>query len=334
MIEVVGSPGRIDRYNNRLRDRLREQMVPIEEPKRLGWKGGGTETTVWYHPVCKLWTAFENRERRYLNFFGFGDPREQAGLSPVVEINPPKEGLDRRMAGAFGVDEEGTSYLLHRGKVGGARKGIGKSSFLSAQSDYLREVIDGDRRTPVIVVSPLGSEDLTNHIASFASQVRAYKEAEVRGATGSEGDRLGEGDFTPEFEGTKEISLRESVEAQCKHGTVVRNLREALVEAGVSPENDNLRDLFLRDNQGGVAAVYEVKTASDRQSIYSAIGQLVMYSSAQRETNQVLVLPDDLDPGLRTAIENRGFAVVLYEWEDGEATFRQPDRLLSISGLK
>lgn len=237
------------------------------------------------------------------------------------------------MAGTFGVDEEENPYLLHRGKVGGGREGIGKSSFLSTQSDYLREVIDGERRTPVIVVSPLDSEQLPNHIASFASQVRAYKEAEVRSASGSEGERFGEADFTPEFEGTKEISLRESVEAQCKHGTVVRNLRETLVEAGASPGNDNIRDLFLQDDQGSVAAVYEVKTASDRQSIYSAIGQLVIYSPVEQRTNQVLVLPDDLDLDLRTAIENRGFSVVLYDWEDGEATFRQPDRLLSISGL-
>jgi hypothetical protein len=238
------------------------------------------------------------------------------------------------MAGAFDVDEDGNAYLLHRGKVGGGREGIGKSSFLSTQGDYLREVIDGNRYTSVVVISPLGSERLPNHVASFASQVRAYKETAVIDTSGSDKgeEERDEDSFSPEFEGTKEFSLQESIEAQCSHGTVVRNLRENLQEIGAEPANDHLRDLFLRNKEGKIRAVYEVKTSSDRQSVYSAIGQLIMYSPVAQQPKQVLVLPNDLDPKLRVGIEKRGFTVVRYEWKKGEATFPRSDRLLPSSG--
>lgn len=64
MIEVVGSPQRIEQCKNLLRDRLRRQMVHLEEPQRLGWKGGGTESRVWYHPDSELWEVFESRLQR------------------------------------------------------------------------------------------------------------------------------------------------------------------------------------------------------------------------------------------------------------------------------
>ena len=67
--------------------------------------------------------------------------RADAGksLQITVEVNPPLEGLDRKMGGA--VTREASSvrhYLVHRGRIGGGQKGIGAELFCAASAGACR----------------------------------------------------------------------------------------------------------------------------------------------------------------------------------------------------
>ena len=102
--------------------------------RKVGWHGGGGEFAIYWRPSEHLW-FLEDKDReesRYWFCFGTEDPTNADNLTIVVEINPTKQGINRRNAGMFVRDPNGRIYLAHSGKVGGGRKGIGRSTFLAA----------------------------------------------------------------------------------------------------------------------------------------------------------------------------------------------------------
>ena len=71
----------------------------------------------------------EKPRHRFSNLFGVGSPAEQQLLQITVEINPPHEGENQRVAGLFAQDQDHHLYLAHSGRVGGGRPGIGLKEF-------------------------------------------------------------------------------------------------------------------------------------------------------------------------------------------------------------
>jgi hypothetical protein len=67
---------------------------------------------------------------RFWNAFGT-ELKETGSQSIVVEVNPPLRRLDGRASGLFAKNSAGFTYLLHRGRVGGGAKGVGKNAFLN-----------------------------------------------------------------------------------------------------------------------------------------------------------------------------------------------------------
>jgi len=319
-ITIIESEAQIAELQSRFEARLRQEMDDIGT-FRVGWQGGSEEFSGFYDPDTDLWAVFHRdmRETAYWNAFGWGDPRDESGGAPiVVEINPPHQGIYRRTAGAFGIDEAEDAYLLHRGNVSGG-KGISKTTLLRHRARNLQPVMDGDQTSPVIVVSRLDSEHLLRNIANFLSEVEAFKDAAEgkRAPDSAEGDGLPERDtFTPEFEGQASWTpTREQVDMQCDHGTVVRILRERLSDMGVRAVNDALRDLYVPGEEGGIDVLFEAKTSADRQSIYTAVGQLTLYAPPDESLQRVAVLPSDVRPNMVESLQERGVEVLTYTWE-------------------
>src|SRR5258706_8626207 len=100
--------------------------------RRVGYKGGSIPADLLWHMDLGIWVLLrpESIKNRYWCAFGVDDPYPASLLSITCEINPPKEGIDRRCAGLFVRDESGEVFLAHSGKVGGGRAGIGKGAFL------------------------------------------------------------------------------------------------------------------------------------------------------------------------------------------------------------
>src|SRR5437879_1975153 len=114
---------------------LRKRMTRDCErfQRALGWQGGYQEQTVYWNQREEIWSVFDPQMamNRCWCAFGTDDPSKHKSLNIIMECNPPHEGVDRRCGGAF-LTQNRHVFLARSGKIGGGRKGIGKSAFVSA----------------------------------------------------------------------------------------------------------------------------------------------------------------------------------------------------------
>jgi hypothetical protein len=74
-------------------------------------------------------------------------------------------------------------------------------------------------------------------------------------------------------------------------------------------------------SESRIAAIYEVKTDCDTQSIYTAIGQL-MFHGVHDTISKTLVLPSENDDKhRRVTLKNLRIALLEYEIRNGEVIF-------------
>lgn len=95
-------------------------------------------------------------------------------MSITCEINPPKNGLNRRVGGAFASDSVGRLWLLHRGNFNA--RGRVPSLFTRAHFRWQwQDVQDGHRTSQVLAIGALGSQDLIRRIRDFVHEVSRFK---------------------------------------------------------------------------------------------------------------------------------------------------------------
>jgi len=140
---------------------------------QLGFQGGGLEAKGHVLPDLNLWVAISELERRYWNALGLGDPTKD-DRSIVVEINPPKSGLDRRVSGLFLQDSAGNIHMAHRGRVGGGRKGIGMTAFKDWYPEPFTTVDDRGDTASVILIGAIQADDFLERLASFTQRVADF----------------------------------------------------------------------------------------------------------------------------------------------------------------
>lgn len=140
-------------------------------PKEVSWSGS---LGIW-------WTTYsvENRahEKRFENAFGVEEPKWETryGHSIPCVIDVPFEGINRRIGGAYAVDDETNLYLLHRGRIGGGRMGIGKALFDENYRGERVRVQDGDMTLEMALVGELGTERFPYQVACFVNEVQRIK---------------------------------------------------------------------------------------------------------------------------------------------------------------
>jgi hypothetical protein len=109
------------------------------------------------------------------------DPNSNSSVDITCEINPPKEGIDRRCGGIFLKDMASGFFLAHSGKVGGGRKGIGKASFLAVYSGSPETIQWPDGVTSeVVVVGKIDSKAFLDNLADYVRAVEAFKASVTR----------------------------------------------------------------------------------------------------------------------------------------------------------
>jgi hypothetical protein len=278
--------------------------------------------------------AFGEEENRYWTAYGFGVPGPRFTASIITEINPPREGIERRIAGAFATDSTGAIYLLHRGKIGGGRKGISKSDFLPfyrRAGGVLERVLDGNRISYMIVIGALSDEKLPAHIAAFVHTVASFKTLVASGLEPKrdiETQSRSELSFSPEFEGQKQYVAKERVTADCTHGTIVNSLRRLLAEDGHQTVNDQHRDLLIVDSDGRHRVLFEVKPSTQLSLIYQAVGQLFFHTVEQQDVRRVAVLPRGAPPGVCARLETLGIDLLCFEWEGQTLRFEGVEKFV------
>lgn len=260
-----------------------KQSLTSQGTRNVGFPGGNLDIKVYANRSGELWAAFGRADGRaipsYWNAFGVFNP-EAGSQSITVEINVARESNSAQVAGFFAEDTEtGEIFLMHSGKIGGGKEGIGRSAFLVWSKSTLFEVAGSNAARPGIAIANLHRDDVAERIWRFVRLVSAFKEA-TSNDDGLSSELAERGQrYSQEFSGLKKGSRKTKIEYLTYHGDVV----EALYQERVARKSDDesvanslLVDLYVSKG-GRWTEVFEVKTSDSRQLIYTAIGQLITH---------------------------------------------------------
>lgn len=302
------------------------------EDRMIVWRGGSRRREIahngriWFTPV-RLHKG--QKTPRFWNAFGLYHPRSTQNLLITVEVNIPLQTNSKRVAGFFARDDEtGMLYVLHDGSIGGGRPGIGREAFLqwSGAQPVAVQTSTGFRHG--IIVTALGRRRVGPNLERFVQTVAAFKIAASSGDTGQLPARGAKtySDYFREFSGTKRGKRIAEFEYASRHGEVVHALQEWRKNHNLADSTherivkDANIDLGVEDKSGQLVELYEVKTNADRQTLYTAIGQLIVHGgfSMRKTTQLILVIPHSasIPSDVDRAIRQLGIRVLRFEIND------------------
>jgi len=319
MLEYLSSDDDKDRAQKQLVKALRAAL-PAGGKHMVGFPGPGKtrEHNIRSWGKNSLYYAYsepddDDTTPRHWNSFGIFRP-ERRVQDIVVEVNIAVEDNSGNVRGFFARDTEtGKISLMHTGGVGGGRKGIGKTNFLASLSEKPVPVRYGKKARSGLQIAALDDPRLAALIWRYVEKVDAFKRAMTSGdslATVPDQDS-----YFPEFWGKKRGQRGKTIDYESYHGLIVDELkhqRAARRKPGETMDKDKLIDLFVR-RDGKVTEVYEVKTSAQRQSLYTAIGQLMTHGWGS-DIERTLIVPegDDLTADCRTALKRLGIGLRRY----------------------
>lgn len=170
--------GAQERLLRRIRLELRTEIQDV----LVGYQGGYVKipkvlanNRIWFaDQILK-----DESVPRYWNAFGVSPLVLRYSNHITVEVNPAMRGVNRRVAGLFAVDDETDhTVLLHRGRVGGGKKGIGKKEFVDWYEGTQVEFFDPSRddgEESAIFVADLDSADFLIELEEFVDAVQRFK---------------------------------------------------------------------------------------------------------------------------------------------------------------
>ena len=269
---------------------------------------------------------------RRLNWFGLMSDEGGSSVEISVEINTPYKGQNSKVGGFFGRDNDsGQIYLFHSARIGGGTKGVSKEPFLTWTGHRLVEVFDasGKARQGVLVM-PIEGRGAARPAVRYVDSIADFKRAVREGKTSTKAflarqSRLRA--FYGESHGRRQGRRSSKLDYVSRHGEVVQALHDwrqaAGLRAGQHLFNDVLVDLGVATGYDQLIEVYEVKTSADRQSVYTAIGQLFVHGNTPN-CKRVMVLPgkDNFDPSLAKALQRNSIDLMLYDLTETAAVIR------------
>ncbi|MEI7637529.1 MAG: hypothetical protein WCJ37_09510 [Syntrophus sp. (in: bacteria)] len=296
----------------------------------LGHQGASDRVRVWWSDELGLWFfPGKGEENRYWNAFGTARPKTDAALSITCEINFPKEGTDRRIGGVFAADGKGRTFVVHRGKLGGGRKGIGKALFERQYRGVWVDMEDGEEDTSVAVVGLLHSPRFARQLSQFVNKIDKIKDMAAPPSAQME---MGFDDLRlrEELLGMRHCELLRDMASECDQGLVIRDLAAALKELRWKCGNDGLRDLMAVDKEGDAAALFQVKTNNLSKSVQEGATQLLVNSlHFPRPPRLILTLPEPLDAAMTAKLRRLHIETMIYAWRENKAVFPGLDKLLA-----
>ena len=145
----------------------------------IRYKGGGSKPYPINHNGVVWFCSHLKLEGRFWNAFGLY-PDENGQNNITVEINPPHVGINLGQGqGMFAYDQESSLFLLHGGRIGGGRQGIGKNAFLKwyLQYDHMTDVEVGEGKSKKgILVGNISDEgSFLDDLTAFIKNVWVFK---------------------------------------------------------------------------------------------------------------------------------------------------------------
>lgn len=196
MYVAIQEPKKIEAAQERLITCLNKALPARPETFTIGHQGGNFDVhdlrsngIIWFaHHVDR-----SSNVKRNWNAFGIANQLDLKGSNKIVtEANVALDGKSQRVAGLFVEDDQtGNVLLLHSGKVGGGKKGIGKTAFLSwYKGPEASFIYAAKRNNPehALIVADLDAEDIAKQIGEFVTEVSRFKSREFEERTRSLSD--------------------------------------------------------------------------------------------------------------------------------------------------
>jgi hypothetical protein len=264
---------------------------------------------------------------RYWNAFGIGKPGTSGVLSIALEINFPWSGIDRKTGGAFAEDHRGNVFVIHRGKIGGGKKGVGKSLFEQNYRGVWTLMEDGDAVSQAAVVGHLQSERFALQVAQFVKKVEMMKAAAAKSVQ-TEMD-FAEIGFREDLVGSETPLPEDEICAACDHDLVVSALAAHLRRLKIKIGNDTENELFAVDpDENRISHIFEVVTDTKEKSIMAAVGQLLVqtFAAAVRPV-PILVLPSETIHHYERELQRMKMVVIGFLWQKEKVTFPKLEKM-------
>lgn len=176
MLVLLVEKSEIASAQHQLQEQLSAQLPQRDGTYIIGYQGGNIEVSD-LHADNRIWFLSSKSGERYWNAFGLADRLNiSTSNSITVEINSPFSGENGRVAGLFARGDDGALYLLHRGKIGGGKQGVGKQAFLDWSKFELTSVqLPSGGSIEAILIGKLDSQSLSSDIAKFVYAVANFK---------------------------------------------------------------------------------------------------------------------------------------------------------------
>ena len=306
----MGEARRIERAIRHLQSALKGVAA---RGVRLTWRGGELRTTIHWARDDAFWWAFEPRRAREALLLGHAPDPPTKRESITCEINLPRAGADRKVAGIIAADDSGALYLAHSGRMGGARPGQRKSGFRDFLADGVWRPItwpDGEE-TDALIIAPLDSPRLTRLLGQFVDAVRRFKAGD------------------PPLARTSlcvEPALSDSARVACDRRLVDGSLHEELAKRGLFGGAHDLFSLRGERPQPLFALVADGRP----DELAMAVGSLSLASArGGADVRPILVAPATLDERDGAALDSLPFACVRFRWRGARAVFDGLDDALA-----
>ena len=326
MLNVVEDEKLIARYARLFTKSFR----PFADEKirvKLGHQGANFDARVTWSKKLNLWFYAQTIQGvRYWNAFGRGKPAASGKLTITAEINFPWKNINRKTGAAFARDRQNRIYVIHRGTIGGGKKGVGKTLFEENYRGVWAWMEDGGSLSQVAVVGCLGSSRFALQAAGFVEKIEKLKLEASRSSQTSldfpdvsfAGERVGSPPFPALCEEFHDVD----------HDMIVGHLASLLARRRGKIGNDEDTELFMmQPGSDSLFALFAVCADRREKSVLAAAAKLLLQKSVRDgHPRAILVLPEDeaaryAEPLRRIAIE-----VFSYRLEGEKILFPDLDR--------
>jgi hypothetical protein len=310
-----------------------EKLIKHNSEKRqleilITYRPSGWWSKVYYNKDNNIWWAndYKSRNDKFFNWFGkYPDETKKNGI--LIEINYQKKFKNLKDAAFWAEDIEGNIFLMHSGRMGGGTKGINMENIWKYYSGQ-KKIINYNEEE-YLLVCELDSDDAYLQLSYFINEVERIKNilkfGNVLSDNVSKKQSKKLNPYTPEFWGKrKSYFAKGEVESTSNHGLIVECLKDEL------EQNYGLKDKIVKNGyvdlgiskKNKAMSIFEIKTSSNIQNIYTGIGQLMIHSHSEKTNpKRFIVLPNNLDPEIEKDLTELNIHTIRFEWKNGKAKF-------------
>ncbi len=329
MLKVLDDESAIKRYGRQF-IKCFKPFIDEKIPVNLGHPGATVKAKVLWSERLGIWMVHEKMSgSKYGHAFGAEKPAGSSHIPITCEINFPAKGIDRRIGGALAEDRNGRIFVVHRGRIGGGKKGVGKALFDGHYRGVWAIMEDGSAETMVALIGVLNSPRFVRQVSQFVHKVERMKNI-FSSRTSQVEISFDELRFREELIGASYTSPLTDPSSMCDHGLIVKDLYDVLSRLGFKAGNDPERDLLIMNARQEITAVFEVTTDASIHIIQSAAARLLLANTElPKQPRLILAVPEAIDETLNRKLKKLGVDVLLYNWKHDQAVFPGLPALIS-----